>query len=216
MNIQEALDLILNGNQTSKPLNEVIRYSTKYLTKYTKNQLEQDEVISVATTKLYLRKETYNPDKASPITWYTKILFNEFLQAQRTKEKERALFDTNIYYETGKMNEAIFEDKYILDPMHSNSEEVRLYIEENEPVLYYYLYSIPFVKGYVEGRITYNDVMKKYDISMQTAKNRIRLAKQKTIEHFTGHSKYKEDRAKHCEYNRQHRLKKKQEQNETN
>jgi hypothetical protein len=197
MKITEALRLIIDGDTKQKSFDVVSLYSRKFISNnklFSYKDFEYDDIISIAITKLYLKKDLYIETKAQPITWYTKILYNEAVQYHKDKIINRKFDYIDIEFDNGKDEiQYQFED-VIVNDYQLESEDVRLYIKANEPMLYYYLYTIPYDKT-INDKITYNDLVIKFDLkNIQTAKNRIRLAKQKTIFHFTGDSDYTKEK----------------------
>lgn len=156
-----------------------------YVFNIVKDNEAKDDIVTNTLTKLWTKADQYDP-QYQITTWLYRIAFNECLGWIRQRNKKRsidALRDSGIevsrYYARTSAKDLLVEMEY-------KSEE-EFYEEDNE-IMNRYEMALkgienlkPMYKGILEDRLLnnmkYEDIAKKYDLPLQTIKNRIRRGK---------------------------------------
>jgi len=156
-----------------------------YVFNIVKDNEAKDDIVTNTLTKLWTKADQYDP-QYQITTWLYRIAFNECLGWIRQRNKKRsidALRDSGIevsrYYARTSAKDLLVEMEY-------KSEE-DFYEEDNE-IMNRYEMALkgienlkPMYKGILEDRLLnnmkYEDIAKKYDLPLQTIKNRIRRGK---------------------------------------
>ena len=156
-----------------------------YVFNVVKDNEAKDDIVTNTLTKLWTKADQYDP-QYQITTWLYRIAFNECLGYIRQRNKKRsidALRDSGIevsrYYARTSAKDLLVEMEY-------KSEE-DFYEEDNELMNRYEqaLKGIenlkPMYKGILEDRLLNNmkdeDIADKYNLPLQTIKNRIRRGK---------------------------------------
>ena len=156
-----------------------------YVFNVVKDNEAKDDIVTNTLTKLWTKADQYDP-QYQITTWLYRIAFNECLGYIRQRNKKRsidALRDSGIevsrYYARTSAKDLLVEMEY-------KSEE-DFYEEDNELMNRYEqaLKGIenlkPMYKGILEDRLLnnmkYEDIADKYNLPLQTIKNRIRRGK---------------------------------------
>lgn len=156
-----------------------------YVFNVVKDNEAKDDIVTNTLTKLWTKADQYDP-QYQITTWLYRIAFNECLGWIRQRNKKRsidALRDSGIevsrYYARTSAKDLLVEMEY-------KSEE-DFYEEDNELMNRYEmaLKGIenlkPMYKGILEDRLLnnmkYEDIATKYNLPLQTIKNRIRRGK---------------------------------------
>lgn len=156
-----------------------------YVFNVVKDNEAKDDIVTNTLTKLWTKADQYDP-QYQITTWLYRIAFNECLGWIRQRNKKRsidALQDSGIevsrYYARTSARDLLVEMEY-------KSEED--YLEEDNELMNRYESALrgienlkPMYKGILEDRLLnnmkYEDIAKKYDLPLQTIKNRIRRGK---------------------------------------
>ena len=145
----------------------------------------RDDIVTNTLTKMWTKIDQYDP-QYQITTWLYRIAFNECLGYIRQRNKKRsidALRDSGIevsrYYARTSARDLLVEMEY-------KSEED--FYEEDAELMNRYEQALkgienlkPMYKGILEDRLLnnmkYEDIAKKYNLPLQTIKNRIRRGK---------------------------------------
>jgi RNA polymerase sigma-70 factor, ECF subfamily len=156
-----------------------------YVFNVVKDNEAKDDIVTNTLTKMWTKIDQYDP-QYQITTWLYRIAFNECLGWIRQRNKKRsidALQDSGIevsrYY-------ARTSAKDLLVEMEHKSEQD--WIDEDDELMNRYEQALkgietlkPPYKGILEDRLLnnmkYEDIAKKYDLPLQTIKNRIRRGK---------------------------------------
>ena len=156
-----------------------------YVFNVVKDNEAKDDIVTNTHTKLWTKADQYDP-QYQITTWLYRIAFNECLGYIRQRNKKRsidALRDSGIevsrYYARTSAKDLLVEMEY-------KSEED--FYEEDTELMNRYEQALkgienlkPMYKGILEDRLLnnmkYEDIADKYNLPLQTIKNRIRRGK---------------------------------------
>lgn len=156
-----------------------------YVFNVVKDNEAKDDIVTNTLTKLWTKADQYDP-QYQITTWLYRIAFNECLGWIRQRNKKRsidALQDSGIevsrYYARTSARDLLVEMEY-------KSEQE--WLDEDADLMNRYEQALkgietlkPMYKGILEDRLLnnmkYEDIAKKYDLPLQTIKNRIRRGK---------------------------------------
>lgn len=156
-----------------------------YVFNVVKDNEAKDDIVTNTLTKLWTKADQYDP-QYQITTWLYRIAFNECLGWIRQRNKKRsidALQDSGIevsrYYARTSAKDLLVEMEY-------KSEQD--WLDEDEDLMNRYEHALkgiqnlkPMYRGILEDRLLnnmkYEDIAKKYDLPLQTIKNRIRRGK---------------------------------------
>ena len=156
-----------------------------YVFNVVKDNEAKDDIVTNTLTKMWTKIDQYDP-QYQITTWLYRIAFNECLGWIRQRNKKRsidALQDSGIevsrYYARTSAKDLLVEMEY-------KSEQD--WIDEDDELMNRYEQALkgietlkPMYKGILEDRLLnnmkYEVIAKKYDLPLQTIKNRIRRGK---------------------------------------
>ena len=156
-----------------------------YVFNVVKDNEAKDDIVTNTLTKLWTKADQYDP-QYQITTWLYRIAFNECLGWIRQRNKKRsidALQDSGIevsrYYARTSARDLLVEMEY-------KSEQE--WLDEDADLMNRYERALkgietlkPMYKGILEDRLLnnmkYEDIAKKYELPLQTIKNRIRRGK---------------------------------------
>ena len=156
-----------------------------YVFNVVKDNEAKDDIVTNTLTKMWTKIDQYDP-QYQITTWLYRIAFNECLGWIRQRNKKRsidALQDSGIevsrYYARTSAKDLLVEMEY-------KSEQD--WIDEDDELMNRYEQALkgietlkPMYKGILEDRLLnnmkYEDIAKKYELPLQTIKNRIRRGK---------------------------------------
>jgi len=156
-----------------------------YVFNVVKDNEAKDDIVTNTLTKLWTKADQYDP-QYQITTWLYRIAFNECLGWIRQRNKKRsidALQDSGIevsrYYARTSARDLLVEMEY-------KSEQE--WLDEDADLMNRYEQALkgietlkPMYKGILEDRLLnnmkYEDIAKKYELPLQTIKNRIRRGK---------------------------------------
>ena len=156
-----------------------------YVFNVVKDNEAKDDIVTNTLTKMWTKIDQYDP-QYQITTWLYRIAFNDCLGWIRQRNKKRsidALQDSGIevsrYYARTSAKDLLVEMEY-------KSEQD--WIDEDDELMNRYEQALkgietlkPMYKGILEDRLLnnmkYEDIAKKYDLPLQTIKNRIRRGK---------------------------------------
>ena len=156
-----------------------------YVFNVVKDNEAKDDIVTNTLTKLWTKADQYDP-QYQITTWLYRIAFNECLGWIRQRNKKRsidALQDSGIevsrYYARTSAKDLLVEMEY-------KSEQD--WLDEDEDLMNRYEHALkgiqnlkPMYKDILEDRLLnnmkYEDIAKKYELPLQTVKNRIRRGK---------------------------------------
>ena len=158
---------------------------TSYVGKIVKDRDVAEDIAVNTLTKMWTKIDQYDP-QYQITTWLYRIAFNESLGWIRQRNKKRsidALRDSGIevsrYYARTSAGELLIEMEY-------KSEQD--WIDEDDNLMNRYEQALkginnlkPMYRGILEDRLLnnmkYEDIASKYELPLQTVKNRIRRGK---------------------------------------
>jgi|TARA_R110002074_G_scaffold21696_2_gene67137 RNA polymerase sigma-70 factor (ECF subfamily) len=156
-----------------------------YIFNVVKDNEATDDILTNTLTKMWTKIEQFDP-KYQITTWLYRIAFNECLGWIRQRNKKRSLdamkdfgINTERYLSKTSAKDLLIEMEY-------KSEQD--WIDEDDAIMNQYesvLHNInslkPMYKGILEDRLLnnmkYEDIADKYELPLQTIKNRIRRGK---------------------------------------
>ena len=156
-----------------------------YVYNVVKDNEAKDDIVTNTLTKMWTKIDQYDP-QYQITTWLYRIAFNESLGWIRQRNKKRsidALKDSGIevsrYYARTSAGELLIEMEY-------KSEQD--WIDEDDNLMNRYEQALkginnlkPMYRGILEDRLLnnmkYEDIASKYELPLQTVKNRIRRGK---------------------------------------
>ena len=156
-----------------------------YVFNVVKDNEAKDDIVTNTLTKLWTKADQYDP-QYQITTWLYRIAFNESLGWIRQRNKKRsidALQDSGIevsrYYARTSAKDLLVEMEY-------KSEQD--WIDEDDDLMNRYEMALkgindlkPMYRGILEDRLLnnmkYEDIAAKYELPLQTIKNRIRRGK---------------------------------------
>lgn len=156
-----------------------------YVFNIVKDNEAKDDIVTNTLTKLWTKADQYDP-QYQITTWLYRIAFNECLGWIRQRNKKtslNALQDSGIevsrYYARTSARDLLVEMEY-------KSEQE--WLDEDADLMNRYEQALkgietlkPMYKGILEDRLLnnmkYEDIAKKYELPLQTVKNRIRRGK---------------------------------------
>ena len=156
-----------------------------YVFNVVKDNEAKDDIVTNTLTKLWTKADQYDP-QYQITTWLYRIAFNECLGWIRQRNKKRsidALQDSGIevsrYYARTSARDLLVEMEY-------KSEQE--WLDEDADLMNRYEQALkgietlkPMYKGILEDRLLnnmkYEDIAAKYELPLQTIKNRIRRGK---------------------------------------
>jgi RNA polymerase sigma-70 factor (ECF subfamily) len=159
---------------------------TNYVYKIVKDRDVAEDIAVNTLTKMWTKIEQYDP-KYQITTWLYRIAFNEALGYINKRNRSSSLdvlqeFGVEVN-QTGTTNISISD---ALDEIHGMSEQD--YIDEDNQIMEMYesaLRAMDNLKGMYKdivvdrliNNMKYDDIAEKYNIPLQTVKNRIRRGK---------------------------------------
>lgn len=156
-----------------------------YVYNVVKDNEAKDDIVTNTLTKMWTKIDQYDPSYQIT-TWLYRIAFNESLGWIRQRNKKRsidALKDSGIevsrYYARTSAGELLVEMEY-------KSEQE--WLDEDDALMNRYEMALkgindlkPMYRGILEDRLLnnmkYEDIASKYELPLQTVKNRIRRGK---------------------------------------
>jgi len=156
-----------------------------YVYNVVKDNDAKDDIVTNTLTKMWTKIDQYDPSYQIT-TWLYRIAFNESLGWIRQRNKKRsidALKDSGIevsrYYARTSAGELLVEMEY-------KSEQE--WLDEDDHLMNRYAQALkgindlkPMYRGILEDRLLnnmkYEDIASKYELPLQTVKNRIRRGK---------------------------------------
>lgn len=156
-----------------------------YVYNVVKDNEAKDDIVTNTLTKMWTKIDQYDPSYQIT-TWLYRIAFNESLGWIRQRNKKRsidALKDSGIevsrYYARTSAGELLVEMEY-------KSEQE--WLDEDDHLMNRYAQALkgindlkPMYRGILEDRLLnnmkYEDIASKYELPLQTVKNRIRRGK---------------------------------------
>ena len=156
-----------------------------YVFNIVKDNEAKDDIVTNTLTKMWTKIDQYDP-QYQITTWLYRIAFNESLGWIRQRNKKRsidALKDSGIevsrYYARTSSKDLLIEQAY-------KSEQE--WLDEDEDLMNRYEMALkgindlkPMYRGILEDRLLnnmkYEDIASKYELPLQTVKNRIRRGK---------------------------------------
>lgn len=156
-----------------------------YVYNVVKDNDAKDDIVTNTLTKMWTKIDQYDPSYQIT-TWLYRIAFNESLGWIRQRNKKRsidALKDSGIevsrYYARTSAGELLVEMEY-------KSEQE--WLDEDDHLMNRYEQALkgindlkPMYRGILEDRLLnnmkYEDIASKYELPLQTVKNRIRRGK---------------------------------------
>ncbi len=156
-----------------------------YVFNVVKDNEAKDDIVTNTLTKMWTKIDQYDP-QYQITTWLYRIAFNESLGWIRQRNKKRsidALKDSGIevsrYYARTSAKDLLIEQAY-------KSEQE--WLDEDEDLMNRYEMALkgindlkPMYRGILEDRLLnnmkYEDIASKYELPLQTVKNRIRRGK---------------------------------------
>jgi RNA polymerase sigma-70 factor (ECF subfamily) len=164
---------------------------TSYINKIVKDRDIAEDIAVNTLTKMWTKIDQFKPDYQIT-TWLYRIAFNESLGYIAKRNKKTSLdrlseFGVEIN-EGGGINAAL-EEAYTMSEQDFLDEDTEL-MERYESALVEIKDLKPMYRDIVIDRLIdnmkYADIATKYDISLQTVKNRIRRGKSIIAEQLTG------------------------------
>lgn len=156
-----------------------------YIYNVVKDNEATDDILTNTLTKLWTKADQYDP-KYQITTWLYRIAFNECLGWIRQRNKKRSIDALNDYGISTEKYLSRTSAQDLLVEMEYKSEQD--WVDEDNAIVDQYesvLKSInalkPMYKGILEDRLLnnmkYEDIADKYNLPLQTIKNRIRRGK---------------------------------------
>jgi RNA polymerase sigma-70 factor (ECF subfamily) len=156
-----------------------------YIYNVVKDNEATDDILTNTLTKLWTKADQYDP-KYQITTWLYRIAFNECLGWIRQRNKKRSIDALNDYGISTEKYLSRTSAQDLLIEMEYKSEQD--WLDEDNAITDQYesvLKSInglkPMYKGILEDRLLnnmkYEDIADKYNLPLQTVKNRIRRGK---------------------------------------
>lgn len=156
-----------------------------YIYNVVKDNEATDDILTNTLTKLWTKADQYDP-KYQITTWLYRIAFNECLGWIRQRNKKRSIDALNDYGISTEKYLSRTSAQDLLIEMEYKSEQD--WVDEDNAIVDQYesvLKSInalkPMYKGILEDRLLnnmkYEDIADKYNLPLQTIKNRIRRGK---------------------------------------
>ena len=156
-----------------------------YIYNVVKDNEATDDILTNTLTKLWTKADQYDP-KYQITTWLYRIAFNECLGWIRQRNKKRSIDALNDYGISTEKYLSRTSAQDLLIEMEYKSEQD--WVDEDNAIIDQYesvLKSInalkPMYKGILEDRLLnnmkYEDIADKYNLPLQTIKNRIRRGK---------------------------------------
>lgn len=156
-----------------------------YVFNVVKDNEAKDDIVTNTLTKLWTKADQYDP-QYQITTWLYRIAFNECLGWIRQRNKKRSIdtlqdsgIEVSRYYARTSAKDLLVEMEY-------KSEQD--WLDEDEDLMNRYEHALkgiqnlkPMYKDILEDRLLnnmkYEDIAKKYELPLQTVKNRIRRGK---------------------------------------
>ena len=156
-----------------------------YVFNVVKDSEVRDDIVTNTLTKMWTKIDQYDP-QYQITTWLYRIAFNECLGWIRQRNKKRSIDAMNDYGINTERYLARSSARDLLVEMEYKSEQD--WIDEDNHIMNQYesvLRNIdslkPMYKGILEDRLLnnmkYEDIATKYELPLQTIKNRIRRGK---------------------------------------
>ena len=156
-----------------------------YIYNVVKDNEATDDILTNTLTKLWTKVDQFDP-QYQITTWLYRIAFNECLGWIRQRNKKRSIDAMKDYGINTERYLSKTSAKDLLIEMEYKSEQD--WIDEDNYIMNQYesvLHNIntlkPMYKGILEDRLLnnmkYEDIADKYDLPLQTIKNRIRRGK---------------------------------------
>jgi RNA polymerase sigma factor (sigma-70 family) len=163
-----------------------------YIWNILKDEEAVDDVLSNTLVKLWTKIDQYNPEYQIT-TWLYRIAFNESLGYIRERNKKQSLDNIKEFgIEVSESNEMQSNSiAALMESVELKTEED--FWEEDNEIMHRYLLALKCIDGlkpmYREiladrliNRMKYEEIAQKYNLPIQTIKNRIRRAKILVIE----------------------------------
>lgn len=170
------------------PLYKKVKPGLKsYIFNIIKDSEATNDILSNTLTKLWTKIDQYNPEY-QVTTWLYKIAFNECLSHIRKRNRKYSLDAMRDYgIEVTEANHTTNIADNLLQESEDCMTEADFYEEDNflqaqyETAIYCINNLKPMYRGIMQDRLfqnmKYEDIANKYNISLQTVKNRVRRGK---------------------------------------
>ena len=180
------------NEKTYKALYEKVRPGLKsYIWKILKDEEAVEDVLSNTLLKLWTKIEQYNPEYQIT-TWLYRIAFNESLGYIRERNKKYSLDSMRDFgIEVNSSNTMTESLAFLIEELDTKTE-ADYWEEENELMNRYHLALKcidklkPMYRDILAdrliGNMKYEDIADKYNVPLQTVKNRIRRGKSLVME----------------------------------
>lgn len=158
-----------------------------YIFNMIKDPEATDDVLANTLTKLWTKIDQYNPEYQIT-TWLYKIAFNECLSYIRKRNRKYSLDAMRDYgIEVAEGNHTTNMAENLLQESEDRMTEADFYEEDNilqaqyETAVDCINNLKPMYRGIMQDRLfqnmKYEDIAEKYEVSLQTVKNRVRRGK---------------------------------------
>lgn len=176
-NVSELLLLLKEDKLDYKGLKELNTYSITYLSRLTNRKVDYDildDIINDCYMK-WIKYDTYDETLSKAITYYTKMLFNEYINYTRKLSTINELSYDRM--EDQELIDKILIEDVIDDNHQEESNEILEHIKEHYLMLYDYTYN----------NIDYKDLVDKYLLPLHTIKNTLRLQRLYVKDYFNNY-----------------------------
>jgi RNA polymerase sigma factor (sigma-70 family) len=162
-----------------------------YIMNVVKDAEATEDILVNTLTKMWTKIDQYDP-KYQITTWLYRIAFNESLGWIRERNRKYSIDNMEEFgveiSSNNKINQSVEE---LLKDYEEKSEKD--YLEEENHLMEQYALALNCIKGlkpmyrdFIEDRLInnmkYEDIAEKYDVNLQTVKNRIRRGKMLIME----------------------------------
>jgi RNA polymerase sigma-70 factor (ECF subfamily) len=162
-----------------------------YIMNVVKDAEATEDILVNTLTKMWTKIDQYDP-KYQITTWLYRIAFNESLGWIRERNRKYSIDNMEEFgveiSSNNKINQSVEE---LLKDYEEKSEKD--YLEEENHLMEQYALALSCIKGlkpmyrdFIEDRLInnmkYEDIAEKYDVNLQTVKNRIRRGKMLIME----------------------------------
>lgn len=196
MTLNQALTNLIEGKLTQEVYERLTKYLTAFLFRYNMlPHLTVEDIIVVAITNAYNRREQYDATKSQMHSWLCNIAKYEVMMQDTYQNKRKMRIPTTAYINNTistdeGTNLNIFEglnlqDETSFDMFFNDSEDIsellRIYISEN---------NFKLLEEFVYNKMSYVDIAAKYDIPIHKVRNDCYHSRLKCLKYFTGKSEF--------------------------
>jgi len=196
MTLKNALANLIEGKLTTKVYDKLSKYITTYLYGFKiPPHLTIEDIVSVAITNAYTKRDQFDRSKGDIHTWLYNIARNECIAQDIYQNKREMRIPTNSYTnnivttdegkETSIFETIELEDTTSFDMLFNDSSDISIllydYILENKMII---------LEEFLYNKLSNKEIADKHTIPLWKVKNQLYHSRLNCLKHFTGKTQF--------------------------